>query len=56
MIMIIPLHIEYIDCPDCVGGRVTPLDKGRYGNLGCKTCDGESVIRKDGKAILKTKG
>ena len=54
--MKIPPHVPHIDCPRCVGGNLAKvLNVGMVTAPGCKTCKGEGVIRKDGKATLRTK-
>ena len=54
--MKIPPHIEYIDCPKCVGDHIGGvIAQGNYTREGCKRCGGEGVIRRDEKATLRTK-
>ena len=54
--MRIPKSIEHIDCPRCVGGNLSMIAVyGKPTMAGCKNCGGEGVIRKDGKATLRTK-
>ena len=56
MQMKIPEHVEHLDCPKCVGGKLGKvLQNGTITPAGCKTCGGENVIRKDGKATLRTR-
>ena len=54
--MKIPPHIEHIDCPDCAIRHVFAIVRqGKNTNLNCPWCEGEGVVREDGKKTLKTK-
>ena len=51
----IPKHVPHIDCPKCVYKHFTNVAVyGKPTNPNCPWCEGEGVIREDGKPTLKT--
>jgi len=49
--MRIPDFVKYVNCPKCQPGKVA---WDSIGNVNCLICGGESVVREDGKEVLRT--